>query len=97
MHRIVMLLFACLLPLIFVGGLLFHVRNAVPTSVDLYLTVIEAPLSHVLLAAVAVGVAAGWLAGLYTILSLKRRLRRFERERRREVTALGTFVADDGR
>lgn len=95
MHRIVMLLFACLLLPIFVGGVLFHVRNAVPVRVDVYLTVFEAPLSHLLLAAVAVGAVAGWLAGLGTILSLKRRLRRLERERRREAAALGTLVADD--
>ena len=47
--------------LVFVAALALYLRNDAPVTVDLYTTVVEAPLALVLAASLALGLVVGYL------------------------------------
>ncbi len=87
------LVWLCLLPALFVAGLLFHVRNRAPVQIDLYVAAFDLPASHLVLWSLAVGVVLGWLVGLAGLLGLRHRNRRLARAQRRLETELGALRA----
>jgi len=99
MHRIATILFAVFLVVLFLAGLLLHVRNSEPVTVDFYAGSVQLPLAYLLVGALAAGACAGWLASVWSLIALHRRLRRLLKENQRaqaEVSAARLF-ADDAR
>ncbi len=71
MARVIRFVF---LLLVFVAGVAFTLRNAHPVKVDYYLGAAELPLSLLLVIALALGAAAGLVAGMTMVLRQRRRV-----------------------
>jgi lipopolysaccharide assembly protein A len=80
------------------GLLLFlSLQNADPVTLKFFnLMSLQAPLIFVVLAAFAVGVAAGLLTGAFKVARLKRQLARLRREQRFPLQAPGPHGAAPG-
>jgi uncharacterized membrane protein YciS (DUF1049 family) len=65
--------------LVFVAALALYLRNDAPVTVDLYTTVVEAPLALVLAASLALGLVVGYLVSLGRQWRLQHRAAGLER------------------
>ena len=95
MTRVLYLAFALVIAVL---GLVLHVRNAVPVSVDFVLGRAELSLSAVMVAALVLGVVLGVLAMSTNLLRLRRENRRLARRAasvEREAASLRALALKD--
>lgn len=99
MQRIVALLRLLAIVVIILGGLVLHMRNAEPVTLDLYFVRIDQPLSLILAVSLLVGALLGILGALPGLLAGRRANRRLRRELRAQAmlpAATPTETADKG-
>ena len=77
MSRLVKL---CIFLAVVLIGLVFHLRNSQPVIVNYYLGQFELPFSAIVVIALSLGVALGYIVGLPAQLKVKRENARLKRE-----------------
>ena len=87
MGRILSLLKYLLLLVIVLLGLILHTRNSEPVTFDFYFGSLQQPLSLLLVLTLAIGALLGVMAGLPSLFSVKRKLRRLRRKANAQLTA----------
>lgn len=95
MQRILAFLRLLVLVVIVVFGLILHLRNSSPVTLDLYFFKVTQPLSLLLAVTIAIGGVLGMLAALPKHLGHRRTIRQLRRELKTQTAlpAAGTTPA----
>ena len=85
--------------LIFVVGIVFHIRNDTPVTLDFYAASFDVPLSWALVAAFAVGAVIGIIVMLQSALRVRAENRRLQKKHQlatEEIVNLRAIPLKDG-